>query len=295
MSQINLPKVISILFFSICMHCILTGQNSNNDYHIQISGDSILGGLRIENISGDGISIIDTIGLSFDGVQVVNVGDDGFYVSSAGDDGFQSVNCNGDSFFSISPGDDGFHSSNAGGDGIFTTNSTANAGYFGGDVQVTGTLSKAAGSFKIDHPLDPENKILYHSFVESPDMMNIYNGNTILNNEGTAEITLPEWFCKLNKDYRYQLTCIGGFAQVYIAEKIKNNRFKISGGTANLEISWQVTGIRNDAYAQKYRVPVEEQKEKEYIGQYLQPEAYDLPYEKSYDFIKISNKLEKIK
>jgi hypothetical protein len=45
---------------------------------------------------------------------------------------------------------------------------TATAGVFSGNVNVYGTLTKAAGSFKIDHPLDPENKYLYHSFVESP-------------------------------------------------------------------------------------------------------------------------------
>ena len=62
------------------------------------------------------------------------------------------------------------------------------AGYFDGDVSVTGNLFKAAGSFKIDHPLDPDNKYLSHSFVESPDMMNIYNGNVITNGKGEATI-----------------------------------------------------------------------------------------------------------
>ena len=46
-----------------------------------------------------------------------------------------------------------------------------------GNVDVIGTLSKGGGSFKIDHPLDPANKYLYHSFVESPDMKNMYDGN----------------------------------------------------------------------------------------------------------------------
>ena len=83
------------------------------------------------------------------------------------------------------------------------------AGYFDGTVHVTGNLSKGGGSFKIDHPLDPENKYLYHSFVESPDMMNIYNGVATLGEFGAAEITLPDWFESLNSDYRYQLTAIG--------------------------------------------------------------------------------------
>ena len=64
-------------------------------------------------------------------------------------------------------------------------------GEFIGDVDVTGTLTKSAGSFKIDHPLDPENKYLSHSFVESPDMMNIYNGNVVLDATGEAS-----WSCR---------------------------------------------------------------------------------------------------
>ncbi|HMB90044.1 MAG TPA: hypothetical protein VKP65_04300, partial [Rhodothermales bacterium] len=68
----------------------------------------------------------------------------------------------------------GVHSS-SGNSGALGTPSYA--GLFNGDVWVTGTLSKGGGSFKIDHPLDPANKYLAHSFVESPDMMNVYNGN----------------------------------------------------------------------------------------------------------------------
>ncbi|MEM7390782.1 MAG: hypothetical protein AAF492_00420, partial [Verrucomicrobiota bacterium] len=55
------------------------------------------------------------------------------------------------------------------------------------DFHVSGTLSKSLGSFKIDHPLDPANKFLSHSFVESPDMMNVYNGNVRLDDDGEAE------------------------------------------------------------------------------------------------------------
>ena len=68
------------------------------------------------------------------------------------------------------------------------------AAFFDGNVDVDGNLSKAGGSFKIDHPLDPANKYLYHSFVESPDMMNIYNGNATTDAQGSAIVQLPEWF-----------------------------------------------------------------------------------------------------
>jgi len=152
---------------------------------------------------------------------------------------------------------------------------------FGGDVSIDGSLTKGSGSFKIDHPLDPANKYLYHSFVESPDMMNIYNGNVVLDNNGEAETELPEWFEALNKDFRYQLTCIGGFAPVYIAQEIRHNRFKIAGGKSGLKVSWQVTGIRRDPYAEKHRIPVEQEKPDFERGYYLHPDVYAQPPEKS--------------
>ena len=179
----------------------------------------------------------------------------------------------------------GFASANSGNNyGVYgATNSTSSgyAGYFDGRVHVTGNLSKGGGSFKIDHPLDPENKYLSHSFVESPDMMNVYNGNVILDENGEAWVELPEWFETLNRDFRYQLTCIGGFAPVYIAEKIAGNRFKIAGGKPGMEVSWQVTGIRQDPWANAHRIPVEEEKPAEERGYYLHPELYSQPKSKN--------------
>jgi hypothetical protein len=167
--------------------------------------------------------------------------------------------------------------------GVFGRTESPNgfAGYFQGRVHVAGFLSKAAGAFKIDHPLDPENKTLSHSFVESPEMMNIYNGIVTLGKDGAAEVTLPDWFEALNREFRYQLTCIGGFAPVYVAEKVKGNRFKIAGGQAGMEVSWQLTGVRKDAYAEKNRIRVEEMKPVAERGSYLHPEAFGKPAEKS--------------
>ena len=157
--------------------------------------------------------------------------------------------------------------------------SSSYAGHFDGNVFVNGNLSKNGGSFKIDHPLDPSNQYLYHSFVESPDMKNIYDGVVALDASGEAVITLPEWFGALNRDFRYQLTCVGGFAPVYVAEEITNNQFKISGGRAGLKVSWQVTGIRQDAWANAHRIPVEEPKSEEERGTYLHPELFGAPKE----------------
>jgi len=147
------------------------------------------------------------------------------------------------------------------------------AGVFSGNVIVTGTLSKGAGSFKIDHPLDPANKYLSHSFVESPDMMNLYDGNVILDGNGEAIVTMPDWFEALNMDFRYQLTAMGKPSpDLYIASEISGNQFKIAGGTPGSKVSWMVTGIRHDAYANAHRIKVEELKPASDKGKYLNPE-----------------------
>ncbi len=150
-----------------------------------------------------------------------------------------------------------------------------------GNLTVFGTLSKSGGSFRIDHPLDPANKYLSHSFVESPDMMNVYNGNARLDSNGEAWVELPEWFEALNRDFRYQLTALGAPGpNLYIGEKISGNRFKIAGGRAGGEVSWQVTGIRKDVYANAYRIKVEEEKPLAQRGSYLHPELYGQPKER---------------
>jgi FG-GAP-like repeat len=154
------------------------------------------------------------------------------------------------------------------------------AGSFLGNVSVLGTLSKSGGSFKIDHPLDPENKYLYHSFVESPDMMNVYNGNTVLDADGEAWVELPEWFEALNSDFRYQLTAIGAPALLWIADEIARHRFRIAGNVPGVRVSWQVTGVRQDAWAEANRIPVEEPKRPEDRGRYLHPEVWGLPPER---------------
>ncbi len=150
------------------------------------------------------------------------------------------------------------------------------AGFFSGNVSIIGALIAQAKNFKIDHPLDPANKTLTHTSIESPDMMNIYNGNIICDSNGIAIVELPEYFDALNKDVKYNLTCIGAFSPVFLKEKVKNNRFIIAGGMPGQEISWQVSGVRQDAYANKFRSKVEEWKKEEDRGYYISPESYNL-------------------
>ena len=173
---------------------------------------------------------------------------------------------------------------NAGRQGVRGDNngaSTGWAGYFNGNVQVQGTLSKTAGSFIIDHPTDPANKYLVHSFVESPDMKNIYDGVTTTDANGKVTVTMPEWFQALNMDFRYQLTCINQFAQAIIFKEMSGNQFVIKTDKPNVKISWQVTGTRNDVYAREQRLPVEKEKAAADKGKYIYPQGYGYGQEKS--------------
>jgi hypothetical protein len=162
---------------------------------------------------------------------------------------------------------------------VFSVDASGN-GFYAGNLNVTGKLTKGSGSFKIDHPLDPANKYLSHSFVESPDMMNVYNGNITTDRHGLATVLLPDYFEALNGDFRYQLTVIGQFAQAIVAKKIASNHFVIRTNKPGVEVSWQVTGIRHDAYANAYRIPTEEDKPAAEQGYYLHPEVFGQPASK---------------
>jgi hypothetical protein len=151
------------------------------------------------------------------------------------------------------------------------------AGIFSGKVRVTGTLEKLGGGFQIDHPVDPANRCLYHSFVESPDMMNVYNGNASTDADGNATVELPGYFEALNRDFRYQLTAIGEFAQAIVAEEVMDGRFKIKTDKPNVRVSWQITGIRQDAWANANRIEVEVEKSEGERGKYLAPMEHEQP------------------
>jgi hypothetical protein len=252
-----------------------------------------------------------------DGVNVQLASDDGIYVRSAGDpsttisstlrNGFEVAGAAGHGLYVGRTDANGVHVYSAGGDGVRVESAGGWAGYFGGhvaiggnasitgdadlgsnasiagsadiagDANIAGTLTKGAGAFQIDHPLDPEHKTLSHSFVESPDMMNIYNGNVTTDGEGYATVSLPDYFQVLNRDPRYQLTVIGTFAQAIVAREIEDNQFVIQTDKPNVKVSWQVTGIRQDPYANANRIVVEQDKPLDERGTYLHPEAYGLP------------------
>ncbi len=157
------------------------------------------------------------------------------------------------------------------------------AGVFSGDVlasqdmTVTGTFTAANKLFKIDHPLDPENKYLVHASVESFEMINVYSGNVTTDAAGDATVLLPGYFQAINSDLRYHLTVIGQFAQAIVSAEVQNNSFAIKTDKPHVKVSWQVTGVRQDTYAEAHPIVAELNKSPAEQGLFLHPELLAQP------------------
>ena len=267
------------------------GKGNDNTNSSGNGGDGVSGQGGASNGSRGGSGVF-----AKGGTSVSGPGGDGVFAKggdSGADDGGVGLRVQG----GASSGSGKF-----GGDAIFALrgaglNGAASgmAGSFIGNVDVAGKLTKTMGTFKIDHPLDPENKYLYHSFVESPEMMNIYNGNITTDASGEAVVEMPDYFNALNRDFRYQLTVIGTFAQAIVANKMKGNRFVIRTSVPNVEVSWMVTGVRQDAFAENNRVQVEVDKPEKERGYYLHPEVFNQPEEKSIEWARHPEMMQRLK
>jgi trimeric autotransporter adhesin len=170
------------------------------------------------------------------------------------------------------------------GDGVDAVAGTGYAAYFTGDVFISGSCFGGCSVVRIDHPLDPANKYFHHASVASSEMMNLYTGNVTTDAHGYATVQLPDWFEAINTDFRYQLTVIGQFAQAIVSSEIQNHQFQIRTNVPNVKVSWQVTGVRQDAYAKAHPLVVEQQKEAQLQGFYIHPELYGAPPEKQIEW-----------
>ena len=112
-------------------------------------------------------------------------------------------------------------------------------------------ISAFEKNFRIDHPLDPENKYLYHTSIESSERLNIYSGNSTTDQAGFVKVYLPDWFSALNTDFRYQLTAIGSFTDIIVSEEFNGKYFVIQTKDPISKVSWQITGVRHDTYARE--------------------------------------------
>jgi hypothetical protein len=77
-------------------------------------------------------------------------------------------------------------------------------------------------------------------------------------------------------------------------EELAHNQFKIGGGSAGMKVSWQVTGIRQDAWAKAHRIPVEELKSNTERGFYLHPELYGAAPEKQIEWARHPQMMKKM-
>jgi len=279
------------------------GTSNPTQARLQVNGNVLNGVYASSNFHG---VWGESFGNNTAGLRGSSTGSGGFGVHAVATGDGNSVGVYGESMSSVgygvfakAPARGVWGKTTATGSGIYGDNggsdSVGYAGYFFGRVNVTGSFTNGAGASKIDHPLDPEHKYLLHSFVESPDMMNIYNGNLTTDDEGNATVTMPDWFEALNQDFRYQLTVIGQFAQAIIASKMRQNRFTIKTDRPQVEVSWQVTGIRHDAYARANRIQVEQEKPKDEAGYYLHPQAFGQSEEKGIEWAQQPETMRKLK
>ena len=138
-----------------------------------------------------------------------------------------------------------------------TTGADTNyAGYFSGNINVTGSVSKGSGSFRIDHPLESKTNThhLIHSFVESPQADNIYRGKVDLV-DGSATVNIDTvagmtegTFVALNREVQCFTTNESNWDDVKgsVSGNILNIESQNSESTAT--ISWLVIGERQDQH-----------------------------------------------
>ncbi|MGD1149500.1 MAG: hypothetical protein ABR961_16305, partial [Thermoanaerobaculaceae bacterium] len=250
------------------------------------SGTGVLG----ESNTGIGVHGTSNSGYAgmFEGNVAISasspVGSDIFTVNNTGGGrGLTIVATSDTALWANSTSGAGVDARSSSGNALSATSTTGYAGFFNGKVQVNGNFNVSGGTknFIIDHPLDPENKVLVHAAVESNEVLNIYSGNVTTDAEGRGVVQLPDWFEAENTDFRYQLTVIGRFAQAIVEQEIDNNRFAIRTNLAMVKVSWQVTARRNDAWMKAHPFVAEQDKPAAERGFYLAPEACGQPEEKS--------------
>ena len=234
------------------------------------------GGAGVSAVGGLGhIDLIDGIGV------VGELGPGGSF--TGGNNTGEACECGGDGIDAQPGVDQG------------STQADGYAGNFTGDVFISGTLNNQSPEVKMDDPLDPANKYLVHASVGSSEMKNMYDGTVTTDSQGDATVQLPEWFQALNSDFRYQLTVIGQFAQAIVAREIENNQFEIRTSTPGVKVSWQVTGVRQDAYAKSHPLVVEPEKQGRMRGFFIRPELYGAPAEKQIEWARHPQMMQKIK
>jgi hypothetical protein len=286
------------------------GYNSATDFHgygvmgtQQGSGTGVYGwtpkglgvwgrsssGIGVKGTSSSNYGVYGTSGAKVQGAGVFGHGVVGVYGSGKGNGVFgYSENPGGIGVSGQSVSSEGVTGFSTNGYGVYGESSSSGAGYFKGNVTITGTCTGCTGpsALQIDDPLDPAHKYLQHSSVASSQQLDVYSGNVTTNGKGFATVRMPRWFQALNRSFRYQLTSLSGLQQVAVAKEMHGNRFTVQSQRPHSKVSWQVTAVRHDRFAKAHPVRVVAPKAKKDQGKYLHPELYGKPKSKGIGYQK---------
>jgi hypothetical protein len=247
---------------------------------------------------------VDGFSASGYGVQGLSFSGDGVYGSASSSDG-TGVYGTGQAYgvygtgpnygvYGVSSSGYGVYGFSGNGQGVTGASMSGYAGYFSGNVYVSGQISTGGPKpFKIDNPLDPARQYLYHYAIESPQVQNMYNGIATLDAAGEAVVTLPDYFSAVNRgEFRYTLTAIGApMPNLYIAQEIAGNQFKIAGGAPGKKVSWTVYAQRNDPYMRDHPATDVVDKPAGEAGTYLYPQGYGQPETLGADYAHLHSSL----
>jgi hypothetical protein len=133
--------------------------------------------------------------------------------------------------------------------GVVNYNLSSSA-FYASDTAYFYFLSKAAGSFKIDHP-DPtksDTMELWHSFVESPNAGdNLYRYKVTTQN-GTATLQLPDYYKFLNENSQLKIAPANNFGKAYgVIDPTES--FVTINSTVDGDYNVLLIGTRKDADA----------------------------------------------
>jgi hypothetical protein len=221
-------------------------------------------GAAIQALGGDNIGV-DGLSTTYTGVRGTSSGGTGVLGSSTSSYGVQGYSANAA----------GVAAQSVYSYGLYGYSSFSYAGYFDGPLYAA-SASASVKAFRIDHPLDPANKVLEHSCVESNERKLVYDGIATTDARGEATIELPAWFEALNGDLRYQLTPLAD-SRAWVTSKVKGGRFRIATSAPGTEVCWQVTGVRQDVYSKAHPLVVEQVKEGREKGRFLNPVEHGQP------------------
>lgn len=163
--------------------------------------------------------------------------------------------------------------------GVYAGSANINSGAWA--LLVLGnSITVGTKQFAIDHPLDPENKILHHYCSEGPAPYNVYKGRVQTDARGLAWARLPDYFEAVNKDPDYQLTVIDGsdeFVLAKVTREVRDGQFQIRTSKPGVTVCWEVRAVRNDRWVRQGGYGDVEVKQPAEKGKYLVPQLYGQP------------------